>query len=313
MNRITLKTRLAAAALLLAAAVQASCQSTATAPANGEKAAATAPIRYGPGRQLATLANRRIAESSGIAASRLRDGVFWTHNDSDDGPRLYAFDKAGRDLGSVTLEGAKARDWEDIASFERGGKSWLLVGDIGNNLRDQKTGTLYLVPEPAIDPDNPADTQVAPAVTIRFSYADGPQDCEALAVDATAGKIYLAAKALLPLCKIYELPLSDEQPAEPLTARHVATVTISLATGMDISPDGRRMVICNYSEAAELTRHEDESWAKALDRLPRRLGLPSRRQGEAICYGSDGRSLYLTSEQLPTPLLELPAQDGPRD
>jgi hypothetical protein len=39
--------------------------------------------------------------------------------------------------------------------------------------------------------------------------------------------------------------------------------------------------------------------------------MPLRRQGESICYGPDGRSLYLTSEKLPTPLIEIPARAEP--
>jgi len=287
--------------LLLSGACSAG-EARTSAPAGG-------PVRYGPARRLAMLANSRISESSGIAASRLRDGVFWTHNDSDDAARLYALDREGRDLGTFDVTGARARDWEDIASFTRNGRSWLLIGDVGNNNRDQKSAVLYLVPEPEVAPDRPSG-RTEPAVAIRFAYPDGPQDCEAIAVDPAAGKIYLAAKALLPLCKVYDLDLPESPPDAILTARHVATVTVSLATGMDISPDGRRMVICNYFEAAECIRHAAESWADALNRLPRRLALPNRRQGEAICYGPDGRSLYLTSERRPTPLLEVPALDG---
>jgi hypothetical protein len=36
--------------------------------------------------------------------------------------------------------------------------------------------------------------------------------------------------------------------------------------------------------------------------------MPRRRQGESICYGPDGKTLYLTSEQLPTPLWEVPVE-----
>ena len=78
-----------------------------------------------------------------------------------------------------------------------------------------------------------------------------------------------------------------------------------MATGMDISPDGRRLVICNYSEAIEFARHDGESWQHAFNRAPRKIALPSRRQGESICYGPDGVTLYLTSEQRPTPLIEV--------
>lgn len=35
----------------------------------------------------------------------------------------------------------------------------------------------------------------------------------------------------------------------------------------------------------------------------------ARAQGESIAYGPDGESLYLASEKVPTPLLEVPVTD----
>ncbi|MGW7328033.1 kinase, partial [Streptomyces sp. NPDC054840] len=46
-------------------------------------------------------------ESSGLAASRAHPGVYWTHNDSDDGPYVYAVDAAtGRTVATVRAVGA---------------------------------------------------------------------------------------------------------------------------------------------------------------------------------------------------------------
>jgi len=48
---------------------------------------------YGAPVHLVNLENQSIKESSGIAASRRNAGIFWTHNDSGDGPFIYAFDR----------------------------------------------------------------------------------------------------------------------------------------------------------------------------------------------------------------------------
>ena len=40
------------------------------------------------------ISDPRITESSGLAASKLHPGVYWTHNDSGDGPYVYAIDSA---------------------------------------------------------------------------------------------------------------------------------------------------------------------------------------------------------------------------
>jgi len=42
--------------------------------------------------------------------SRKNAGVLWIHNDSGDGPRLFAVDRSGMLLGTYTLQGASADD-----------------------------------------------------------------------------------------------------------------------------------------------------------------------------------------------------------
>jgi hypothetical protein len=48
---------------------------------------------------LATLKNRSITESSGLTASRTNPGLYWTHNDSGNGPFIFAFDAGGGSRG----------------------------------------------------------------------------------------------------------------------------------------------------------------------------------------------------------------------
>src|ERR1044072_2048451 len=63
--------------------------------------------------QLATLEDQKVRESSGLVASRRSPGLFWTHNDSGDGPFVYAFDRAGRSRGTWRVEGGEAAEWEE--------------------------------------------------------------------------------------------------------------------------------------------------------------------------------------------------------
>src|SRR6185503_2192860 len=74
---------------------------------------------YGPPVTLAKIATPAINESSGLVASRTNPGAYWTHNDSGDGPFIYAFDTRGQSLGTFRVNGATNRDWEDIASRSR--------------------------------------------------------------------------------------------------------------------------------------------------------------------------------------------------
>lgn len=53
-----------------------------------------------------TIEDPRITESSGLAASRAHPGVYWTHNDSDDGPYVFAVDsRTGKTLATITMRG----------------------------------------------------------------------------------------------------------------------------------------------------------------------------------------------------------------
>ena len=263
-------------------------------------------VPYGPGRTIATLGNRAINESSGIASSRRLPGAFWTHNDSGGDARLYLFDGQGRDLGSCRLDGVDAFDWEDIASFERGGKSYLLVGDCGNNGLAATIHILHLVEEPHLDLQTGVPIDSVPVTqTIFFSFEDDHRDCEALAVDTEADCIYLATKEPEKGTLVYELPWSKIEPKKAASVHRIATLDIPPATAMDISPDGRRMIILTYGNAYEYQRGDGESWREALARPAREIVLPERIQGESICFGTDGKALYLTSEKLPTPLIEV--------
>src|SRR5215203_6666373 len=87
---------------------------------------------YGPPASIAILQNNAVSESSGLVASRRTPGVYWTHNDSGDGPFIYAFDSRGEASGVFRVTGAQARDWEDISAGPgpQSGASYLYIGDI---------------------------------------------------------------------------------------------------------------------------------------------------------------------------------------
>ena len=264
-------------------------------------------IQYSQGRTLAVLANRKIDESSGLACGRRNEHVLWTHNDSGDGPRVYAFNLEGENLATCTILGATAVDWEDIASVTLGKKHYLLIADVGDNSRNRKFVTIYLVEEPPVASKRRNVTCTTRVTrSIRFTYADGPQNCESVAVDPTTRTIYLVSKAKK--SKVYELPMPPGSSSRVFVAKKTASLQIRTATAADIAPDGLRAIVLNYLDAYEYTRRPQEDWSEAFARRPRKVYVPLRRQGESICYGPDGKTIYLTSEQVPTPLQVVPVK-----
>ena len=264
--------------------------------ADAEDGAARNAIQYAAAKQIATLANEDILESSGLAISHRSANLFWTHNDSGDAARIFAFDQRGRDIGTCKIAGAKAVDWEDMASFVRDGTNWLLLADVGDNARRRDTCQLYLVKEP-----RPAAAAATVHAVFQFRYANGPRDCEAVGVDASANKVLLVSKSLVGPTA-FELDLPAEPTDATLVAKPLARLALPAVTAMDVSADGRHAVVMNYVEAHVYDRADGESWRVALRRPPRVIKLPHLRQAEAICYGRDSATLYVTGERLPTPL-----------
>ena len=270
------------------------------------------PITYGPMEAAGRVTDERIDESSGLAASRLHPGMLWTHNDSGDGPRLYLIDETGETRGSWVVPEATAFDWEDMGSFEVDGVAYLLIGDVGDNLRRRGSVTLYLVEEPAELVEGGA---LRVARQVDLTYADGPHDVESVAYDAERQEIVLiskewpdAATNTVGRAGVYVLPVSQGRPAAahdaeaagpagPRVLDRVAELDLTIPTGMDISPDGRRAVVTTYGDAFIYEREEDESWAEAFARPGLPVELGPRGQNEAVAFGSDGVTLWFTSEK----------------
>ena len=266
-------------------------------------------IPYAPGRKLSVLANPAVKESSGLACSRANPGLFWTHNDSGGEARIYLFDSQGRDLGSSRLRGVFAFDWEDIFSFSEDGKHYLMICDVGNNGRAAGVQPIYLVEEPAIDPQRGVTQDSVPVVReIHIAYEDDHRDCEAVAVDPTSKTIFFASKEKKHGSLIYALDWPEAKPDHAFATRRIATLEIPPVTAMDISPDGLRAIVLTYAHAYEYVRKPTEDWSAGFSRPGRLIVMPQRIQGESICYGPDGKTLYLTSEKVPTPLFEIGVQ-----
>src|SRR5215510_12948394 len=107
---------------------------------------------YGQPNELGKLQDTAINESSGIVASCSNPGLYWTHNDSGDGPFIYAIDNQGKSRGVWRVAGAAARDWEDIAAGPGPirNRTYLYVGDIGDNDKKRASIDIYRFPEPVI-------------------------------------------------------------------------------------------------------------------------------------------------------------------
>lgn len=264
----------------------------------------------------ALITDARLSEISGLAVSRRHPGIVWMHNDSHDANALYAVDADGVVRAALDLPVPNI-DWEDIAMFQHEGRFFLLVADAGDNGGVREELALHVLEEPG----TLADARIADVRTIRFRWPDGARDCEAVAVDARAGEVWLISKKRVPP-ELFRLPLF---PADP-DAVQVAEKRGALAgiaqptpqelennpvygkyrnqiTAADISSDGATFAAMSYLHLYLWPRHP-EGWAAALAQPPVRLDLPWLAQAEAMGFDADDRTLWIGSERLPAPLVK---------
>ncbi|MFF3601329.1 hypothetical protein [Kitasatospora indigofera] len=240
-----------------------------------------------------TIADPRITESSGLAASTAHPGVYWTHNDSDDGPYVYGVDSTGRTVATITLRGVKPRDVEAISL---GPDGRLYVADIGDNLNGSWPEVwIYAFAEPKDLRDQTVD-----AVRYRVHYEDGPRNAEALMVHPVTGRVYIASKR--------EQGGNLYQGPETLSATAVNTfrkvAEVPWVTDGAFSPDGTRLVLRGYFWA-NLYR-----WQDAAPELLGPVDLPFQRQGESVTFTADGRTVLFGSEGKDSPVSPVPLKDS---
>jgi hypothetical protein len=288
---------------------------SACAPVNSDAGRQTDSADYSASQVIGRIRSPEVTESSGIAASRCQSDVFWTHNDSGDEAFIYAFNSAGESLGTWKVPNAENRDWEDIATRKDvSGKCYLYIGEIGDNKLIWKEHLIYRVEEPQIitagrPETSKNDLATAPAEVLRYIYPDGDHDAETLMVHPKSGDIYVLTKQVSGPAGVYRLK-PDFAPGGRQTAVKVAEISVpsvpnGLLTGGDISPDGRRVVVCDYRQAYEFilpegSREFDDIWKTS----PRSFEIGKRKGGESIGYSPDGSSVIATSEGRHPPIIQ---------
>jgi len=261
---------------------------------------------YGEAVVAGRIASREITESSGITNPGCQSDVFWTHNDSGDKNYIFALNSKGKSLGRWRVAGASNRDWEDIGSYkDSDGKCLIYVGDIGNNGRIRSSFTIYRFREPSIGNEKTGKGITEEAESIVFSYPDMRHNAEALFVHPVTKEIYVITKRLSGAAGVYKLK-NGAKVAKKVADIEVPSVPNGMITGAGVSPDGRRVIVCDYFGGYEFVLPGDASdFDEIWKQKPRLVDLGTREQGEAVTYSADGESIYATSEHRNSPLIKV--------
>lgn len=272
-------------------------------PLSSSCALATQSNEFARGREAGVIQNDLIREASGIVASRQSPGVLWVHNDSGDEPRIFAINDKGESLGVCAIQGATARDWEDIATGPGPdpNQQCLYIGEIGDNLANYPQVTVYRVTEPRIDPASPFEPmQIGPADAIRLTYPGGPRDAETLLVDPLTRDIYIVSKRDL-FSKVYRAAY-PQSTTETTRMERVASLPWGFAVAGDVSPDGSRVIIRSVFGASMWNRPAGEPLWRAFSGKQIRLATINEQQGEGICFDAQGTGYFTIGEKMHPPL-----------
>ncbi len=271
---------------------------------------------YFPPKVVGTIKSKDITESSGVAVSRCQSNVLWTHNDSGDDAFIFAINTSGDSLGVWRVPNAQNNDWEDIAVFkDAAGKCFIYVGDIGDNKGKRPEHAVYRVREPIVGANDASSSRKQPltsdfAEIVRLRYPDYSQDAETLMVHPTSGDIYIVTKRVTGPAGVYCLrhPSFDggTNKLEKVADISLPAIPNGFVTGGDISPDGRRVMICDYTQAYEWTLPEgDQNFDDIWKQEPEAVDLGKRKHGEAVSYNVDGTAVFATSEHENSPVIEV--------
>jgi hypothetical protein len=259
---------------------------------------------YGTLTVTGTSTNGDLVEASGIAVSRTTPNVLWSHNDSRDGPRLYAFAPDGTDLGVFDVPGGFALDWEDMAAGPGpdGTGAYLYAGDIGDNfsIRD---GIIAIHRVEDLDPASMTDGSFPRSDPIPLVYPDGAHNAEALFVDPIDPAIYIVTKTK-DIAQVFRGPLDIT--GEQTQMELVASIDLGdEVSGADISPDGSIIAFRGYRTVWMWHRAQGQTIADALATPPCNAPSPDEPQGEAIAFDST-HSYFTISEDISPAIYRIP-------
>ncbi len=255
----------------------------------------------------------KLDELSGLTRSNVHQGIYWAHNDGAKPAEIYAINAQSQTKAIFSLETIRNIDWEDITSFRFEGKNYLAIADTGDNGGLRKDLFIHIFEEPTQLAENGKITAIR---TIQFQWPDGARDTESLVADEKRQQFYLISKKRVP-AEVFALPFNAKNGAAPKRISVLENIAQpeektmnnkgdfgryrSQITGADISPDGQWLAVLNYQQVIffNLSAKKIPKQLKPLQSIT----LPWLPQSEGIAFSADGNSLFIGSEQSPSPII----------
>ena len=266
---------------------------------------------WGPATEAYEVDGGLVSESSGLAASRARPGVLYTHDDKNGPRKLYAFSLDGTFLGEHDVKGGVNEDWEALEAAPCPDKGdCIYIGDIGDNDGDRRDIRVLIAREPE------GDTGAAKVMrTLKGTYPGGNRDSEAMMVHPCTGDVYVVSKTASDRVAIHKFP-PDAHKGGSKQLKEVANFELLgddpdlgssfKITGGSFDIDGDRVVLRSELNVWEWTVDPDNPenhWRETPTLLNMVL-----TDSEAITYTLDG-NLISSSEGSPMTMVSVECLD----
>ncbi len=236
---------------------------------------------------------KRLEEASGLVASHLNEGMFWSLNDGGNPPEVYLIDQQARIRLTCRFPNLRNRDWEDIGigAGPDEGQPYVYIADIGDNDAVYDYKMIYRFKEPVLA--NEKSLVITLYDTLVLKMPDGKRDTEAIMTDPLNNDLYVVSKRENEVGLYRALyPFTSDS----ITLTKTATLHLTSIVAGSISSDGGEVLLKNYAKVYYWKREKGESITDLLQREPIKLKYDREPQGEAICWSRDGSAYYTVSE-----------------
>lgn len=251
---------------------------------------------FQPGKRLSDIKEKKLGEVSGLASSIRNPGMLWAHNDKGNRPEVYLIDDKCEIKGIVVLDGIENRDWEDIAvgPGPDSTKSYVYVGDIGDNDGVHQFKYIYRFEEPLHDSDSDKET-ITDFDTIIFQLPGSRKmDTEALFIDAATRDLFVVTKREQPV-HVYQIQ-SPFTLKDTITAREIASLPLTEIVAADLSSNGHDLIMKNYSHIFYWNNSAGKPLDELLKERPQEIPYQPEPQGESLAWAWDNSGFYTLSE-----------------
>ncbi len=266
---------------------------------------------------IGSLDSKLINESSGIAISKKFQNRMYHINDSGSGAFFYITDLHGSQTKKISINNFKPYDMEDAAIGKCGDSSCLYIADIGDNRKKRDYLSILAIKEKRFFKDG-----ANPLFQLKLRYPNIKYDAESFVVHPD-GSLYLLTKivddenrrampAVLFKVEASEVEKSIEKGEHSVVLKEVATLDLPyqlynynlwgrIPTAMDLSQDGKTLVILTYSAVFEFNidlNNLKNYNLRSLDPKKdyRIITTKDLFQQEAISYNDQEREIIYTTE-----------------